>query len=65
MPKDRLWMACSIFCKRKDTGAFYTPRMELNDLGVDPYFPDGTLCHTEGKKKYYCLQHHCLPEVSS
>ncbi|XP_059475973.1 A disintegrin and metalloproteinase with thrombospondin motifs adt-2-like [Neocloeon triangulifer] len=59
---DRLWMSCSIFCKRKDTGAFYTPRLELNDLGVDPYFPDGTLCNTEGGKNFFCLQHHCLPE---
>ncbi|CAB3373818.1 Hypothetical predicted protein [Cloeon dipterum] len=58
----RLWMSCSIFCKRKDTGAFYTPRLELNDLGVDPYFPDGTLCNSEGGKKSFCLQHHCLPE---
>ncbi|KAJ8975003.1 hypothetical protein NQ317_013313 [Molorchus minor] len=27
--------------------AFYTPRIELNDLGVTPYFPDGTWCHKE------------------
>lgn len=56
-------MGCSIFCKRKDTGGFFTPRIELNDLGVSPYFPDGTWCHNSGKENYYCLQNHCLPEV--
>lgn len=56
-------MGCAIFCKRADSGSFYTPRIELNDLGVSPYFPDGTWCHREGSLNYYCLQHHCLPEV--
>ncbi|GAB0098114.1 Peptidase M12B domain-containing protein [Sergentomyia squamirostris] len=59
---NRLWMSCAIFCKRRDTGAYYTPRLELNDLGVDPYFPDGTWCHREGREDYFCRQHHCLPE---
>nr|CAD7413736.1 unnamed protein product [Timema poppensis] len=59
----RLWMGCAVFCRRKDTGTYYTPRLELNDLGVDPYFPDGTWCHNDGTNNYYCLHHHCLPEV--
>lgn len=59
----RLWMPCAIFCKRKNSGSYYTPRVELNDIGVDPYYPDGTLCHREGKENFYCIQHHCLPEV--
>lgn len=58
----RLWMACSIFCKRQDTGAYYTPRLELNDLDINPYLPDGTWCHKSDGENYYCLQHHCLPE---
>lgn len=58
----RLWMACAIFCRRQDTGAYYTPRIELNDIGMNAYFPDGTWCHNDGRKNYYCLQHHCLPE---
>ncbi|KAL0279016.1 UNVERIFIED_CONTAM: hypothetical protein PYX00_000661 [Menopon gallinae] len=58
----RLWMACAVFCKRKDADMYYTPRIELNDLGTDPYFPDGTWCHNDGLTNYYCLQHHCLPE---
>ncbi|XP_069680135.1 A disintegrin and metalloproteinase with thrombospondin motifs adt-2-like [Periplaneta americana] len=58
----RLWMGCAIFCRRKDTGSYYTPRLDLNDLGVDPYFPDGTWCHNDGSSNYYCMQHHCLPE---
>lgn len=60
----RLWVACAIFCRRKDNGQYYTPRLDLNDLGVDPYFPDGTWCHSDGKHSYYCQNHHCLPEVS-
>ncbi|CAH1981328.1 unnamed protein product [Acanthoscelides obtectus] len=60
--EDRLWMGCAIFCKNKDLGTFYTPRIELNDLGVSSYFPDGTWCHRENSMNYYCLQHHCLPE---
>ncbi|XP_037042307.1 A disintegrin and metalloproteinase with thrombospondin motifs adt-2-like [Bradysia coprophila] len=57
----RLWMGCAIFCKRKNSGAYYTPRFELNDLGADPYFPDGTWCHADESQNYYCRQHHCLP----
>ncbi|XP_053665612.1 A disintegrin and metalloproteinase with thrombospondin motifs adt-2-like [Anopheles marshallii] len=58
----RLWMSCAIYCKRADNDAYYAPRFDLNDLGVDSYFPDGTLCHQEMGTKYYCQQHHCLPE---
>ncbi|XP_049284975.1 A disintegrin and metalloproteinase with thrombospondin motifs adt-2-like [Anopheles funestus] len=58
----RLWMSCAIYCKRADNDAYYAPRFDLNDLGVDSYFPDGTLCHEEMGTKYYCQQHHCLPE---
>lgn len=59
---DRPWVACAIFCRRKDIMSYYTPRVELNDLGLDPYFPDGTWCHQEGGQNYFCRQHHCLPE---
>ncbi|XP_055633094.1 A disintegrin and metalloproteinase with thrombospondin motifs adt-2-like [Toxorhynchites rutilus septentrionalis] len=58
----RLWMSCAIYCKRADADAYYAPRFDLNDLGVDSYFPDGTLCHSDGTTNYYCQQHHCLPE---
>lgn len=56
------WMACAIFCRRRDIAAYYAPRLELNDLGLDPYLPDGTWCHAEGDRDYFCRQHHCLPE---
>lgn len=59
---DRPWMACAIFCRRKDIAAYYAPRLELNDLGLDPYFPDGTWCHADESQDYFCRQHHCLPE---
>ncbi|KAK9873743.1 hypothetical protein WA026_002098 [Henosepilachna vigintioctopunctata] len=58
----RVWMGCAIFCKRSDSKTFYTPRIELNDLGISPYFPDGTLCHRQNNVNYYCMHHHCLPE---
>ncbi|EDS32641.1 conserved hypothetical protein [Culex quinquefasciatus] len=58
----RLWMSCAIYCKRADSDAYYAPRFDLNDLGVDSYFPDGTRCHSDGTTNYYCQQHHCLPE---
>lgn len=32
------------------------------DLGLDPYFPDGTWCHIEEDQNYFCHQHHCLQE---
>lgn len=60
--RERPWMACAIFCRRKDIASYYTPRVELNDLGLDPYFPDGTWCHVEEGQNYFCRQHHCLPE---
>ncbi|KAJ1524302.1 hypothetical protein ONE63_010813 [Megalurothrips usitatus] len=58
----RLWMSCAIFCRRKDTGSYYTPRLDLNDMGVNAYFPDGTWCHGDSSGSYYCQQRHCLPE---
>merc|ERR1711892_1600874 len=61
---DRLWQACAVYCKRSDTGGWYTPRLELNDLPLSPYFPDGTFCHSEGSTKYYCQRHMCLEKDS-
>ncbi|XP_012551184.1 A disintegrin and metalloproteinase with thrombospondin motifs adt-2 [Bombyx mori] len=58
----RMWMGCAIFCRRASGGGFYAPRVELNAAGLDPYLPDGTWCHNDGKHDYYCMQHHCLPE---
>lgn len=62
--ENRLWVSCAIFCRRKDFPVYYSPRLDLNDLGRthDSYFPDGTFCHNDGKQNYYCLHHHCLPE---
>nr|XP_012235889.1 PREDICTED: A disintegrin and metalloproteinase with thrombospondin motifs 4-like [Linepithema humile] len=63
------WIACTIYCQREEkTSAehsishFYTPRLELFESGIDPYFPDGTWCHEENGQNYYCRQHYCLPE---
>lgn len=59
----RLWMPCAIFCKHKNSSSYFSPRIELHEMEIDPYFPDGTWCNREGNVNYYCLQHHCLPEV--
>lgn len=61
----RLWMPCAIFCKRNNMISYFSPRVELFALGLNPYFPDGTLCHQDTNEKYYCIQHHCLPEVKN
>ncbi|XP_025421682.1 A disintegrin and metalloproteinase with thrombospondin motifs adt-2-like isoform X2 [Sipha flava] len=58
----RPWMGCSVFCRRKDTGSFYAPRLDVSNLPVDPYFPDGTWCHSADNGNYYCLNHVCTPE---
>lgn len=62
--EQRLWVSCAVFCRRRDSPVYYSPRLELNDLGgtLDAYFPDGTFCHNDGKQDYFCLHHHCLPE---
>lgn len=58
----RPWVACAVFCARKGVGIYYTPKEELHRLGIDPYFPDGTWCHADGKENYFCRRNHCLPE---
>jgi thrombospondin motif-containing protein 18 len=60
----RIWMPCAIFCKHTNSTSYITPRVELNKLGIDAYFPDGTWCNREGNVDFFCLKHHCLPEVS-
>ena len=62
---EKPWIACTIFCRRKDMSIWYAPRQEMLDYNVDPYFPDGTWCHNEGGQNYYCRQHYCLPENHS
>ncbi|XP_023248401.1 A disintegrin and metalloproteinase with thrombospondin motifs adt-2-like [Copidosoma floridanum] len=61
---DRPWVACAVFCKRKDAASYYTPKLELSDIGLDPYLPDGTWCHRDPNHgdNYFCRSHQCLPE---
>ncbi|XP_067208400.1 A disintegrin and metalloproteinase with thrombospondin motifs adt-2-like [Linepithema humile] len=56
------WIACTIYCARKNFSTYFTLRKELLNFGIDPYFPDGTWCYKEGDQDYYCRFHHCLPE---
>ncbi|XP_043241463.1 A disintegrin and metalloproteinase with thrombospondin motifs adt-2-like [Amphibalanus amphitrite] len=57
------WSACSIYC-RLDSGTWYTPRQDLNDQGISAYFPDGTWCHNDGQRDYFCQLNECKPKVA-
>lgn len=59
----RVWMSCAIYCKKTNATSYFTPRIELNKHGLNPYYPDGTLCHSDGNESFYCISYHCLPEV--
>ncbi|XP_011502685.1 PREDICTED: A disintegrin and metalloproteinase with thrombospondin motifs 7 [Ceratosolen solmsi marchali] len=62
--ESRPWVACAVFCKTRNALSYYSPRLELNDLGINPYFPDGTWCHKDERgENYFCRRHHCLPET--
>merc|ERR1711997_1235680 len=56
------WLSCAVFCKTS-SGAWHSPRKELENLNVDPYFPDGVWCHVdrESNTNYYCQNHLCMP----
>nr|XP_012219522.1 PREDICTED: A disintegrin and metalloproteinase with thrombospondin motifs 19-like [Linepithema humile] len=57
------WRACTVYCREKGDGFnYYSPHLDMLDLGIDPYFPDGTWCHDKDGQDYYCRQHYCLPE---
>ncbi|XP_077550144.1 uncharacterized protein LOC144163187 [Haemaphysalis longicornis] len=58
----RPWQACAVYCKINN-GPWYTPRTELNDLGGS-FFPDGSWCHNDGRRDFYCQNHVCQPEPS-
>ncbi len=69
--RKELWPACAVYCERTDGSGFYAPVVDLEDFpGVDPYFPEGTQCHTETKadgrtqEKFYCQKNLCLSERS-
>ncbi|XP_067204166.1 A disintegrin and metalloproteinase with thrombospondin motifs adt-2-like isoform X2 [Linepithema humile] len=59
---EKPWKACTIHCRQKNSSTLYAPRLEMIDLNIDPYFPDGTWCHQKDGENYYCRQHYCLPE---
>ncbi|XP_067214031.1 A disintegrin and metalloproteinase with thrombospondin motifs adt-2-like isoform X2 [Linepithema humile] len=56
------WIACTVHCQQNQSSDYEPLRQEMFRYGVDPYFPDGTLCHNENENYYYCRQHHCVPE---
>nr|XP_012234458.1 PREDICTED: uncharacterized protein LOC105679162 [Linepithema humile] len=63
---DKPWLACTIFCLQKQEKdsvfIYYAPRVEVANTGLDPYLPDGTWCHTENGRHYFCQKRLCLPE---
>merc|ERR1712029_765797 len=58
------WLSCAVFCKTT-SGAWHSPRKELENLNVDPYFPDGVWCHIDRdtNTNYYCQNHLCMPDI--
>merc|ERR1719219_1287765 len=60
-PSKGTWLACAVFCET-GSGAWYSPKKELQNLNLDPFFPDGVHCHSEGDVNYYCQKNLCLGE---
>lgn len=61
--KKKLWPACAIFCESASGEGFYTPVIDLASMpNIDPFYPDGTLCHKEEGTNYYCQKNLCLSE---
>lgn len=58
------WQACAVYC-RLDSGVWYTPKRDANIATFETFFPDGTWCHFDGFRSYYCIQHECVPEISN
>jgi hypothetical protein len=58
--------ACRIYCKKaKGKKGYYSPAVRVAGSERSKelaYFPDGTYCHSDGKKDYYCLNDNCLAE---
>ncbi len=61
MPFNRRYprRACQVHCKVVDGGRYFAPVEEAEKAGLSATFPDGTLCHQEGGKKFYCMEGIC------
>ena len=53
--------ACTIYCERFMNGEWFNPQEHLvNSEDISLYFPDGTWCHNDGSRDYYCLKNNCV-----
>ena len=53
--------ACTIYCERFMNGEWFNPQEYLvNSDDISLYFPDGTWCHNDGSRDYYCLKNNCV-----
>ena len=53
--------ACTIYCQRFMNGEWFNPQEYLvNSDDISLYFPDGTWCHNDGSRDYYCLKNNCV-----
>jgi hypothetical protein len=45
--------------------SLYAPRLELEKINVNGFFPDGIWCHVdrETDTNYFCQNNVCLPET--
>uniref|UniRef100_A0A8D9BEE9 Uncharacterized protein n=1 Tax=Cacopsylla melanoneura TaxID=428564 RepID=A0A8D9BEE9_9HEMI len=65
---EKNWTSCAIFCRKKQTGEYFAPRVDMRGSKYSGdednlYFPDGTWCHNDAKYQYYCVNHECTEEV--
>ncbi|XP_050725131.1 A disintegrin and metalloproteinase with thrombospondin motifs adt-1-like [Eriocheir sinensis] len=59
---DTPWQACALYCQKKNSTSFWTPRYEFKDMPhISTHLPDGTPCHTGG---YVCKERNCVPQAS-
>ncbi|XP_045102355.1 A disintegrin and metalloproteinase with thrombospondin motifs adt-1-like isoform X1 [Portunus trituberculatus] len=58
---DTPWQACALYCQKKNSTSFWTPRYEFKDMpNISTHLPDGTPCHLG--KEYVCQNRACLPK---
>ena len=52
---------CIIYCSEKG-GSIRSWAPSLTATDMSPFFPDGTFCHEEAGKKFFCMSGSCVPE---
>lgn len=56
--------ACQVQCQVSGTDEYRTPLSELAGTDESAYFPDGVVCHEQGGRKLYCINHMYVRKAS-